>query len=158
MAHLSLHRATELLQAHTGAAALLEVAGTFCGAVYSGYELVLLLLLRPSNVENVLLNRSSTLAAVWLVLHTVRLAGLSLSCGLAAGEARRTQVVLARAAALLAPAAAPLELRAFQQQLAALPAQPFTAAGFLTIDRGLFTSAIATAVSYLIIIGQMIEK
>ncbi|XP_049855212.1 uncharacterized protein LOC126335791 [Schistocerca gregaria] len=155
MAHLSLHKAAEMLQAHTGLTALLEVAGAFFGAVYSGYELVLQFVVRPSTGSQVLFNRSSTLAAVWLLLHALQLVGLSLSCDLAAGEARRTQVVLARAAALLAPAAVPPELRAFQQQLAALPPQPFTAAGFLTIDKRLLTSTIATAVSYLIIIGQM---
>ncbi|XP_049855129.1 gustatory and pheromone receptor 32a-like [Schistocerca gregaria] len=130
---------------------VLDLTFSISGVICSSYE-VIAAISRQEEAGNILYEGATHVSLLWLVLHVWKLAALTLSCSAVSAEAAATQLLLQRAVALHSRPGP--QLGALLQLVALSPQLHFTAAGFVTVDRSLLVSALAAAVTYLVLLTQ----
>ncbi|XP_049947617.1 uncharacterized protein LOC126455902 [Schistocerca serialis cubense] len=150
-AHLLLHWAAEVLQNHFGMTVVLDLTFSISGIICSSYE-VIAAISRQEEAGNILYEGATRVSLVWLVLHAWKLAALTLSCSAVSAEAAATQLLLQRAVGLHSRSGP--QLGSLLQLVALSPQLRFTAGGIVTVGRSLLVSALAAAVTYLVLLTQ----
>ncbi|XP_047106758.1 uncharacterized protein LOC124775960 [Schistocerca piceifrons] len=150
-AYLLLHRAAEVLQNHFGMTVALDLTLSISGVICSSYEIATIVS-REKEVGGFLYEGVTRASLLWLVLHAWKLAALTLTCSAVSAEAAATRLLLQRAVCLHSRPGP--QLGALLRLVALGPQLCITAAGFVTVDRSLLVSALAVAVTYLVLLTQ----
>ncbi|XP_049855127.1 gustatory and pheromone receptor 32a-like [Schistocerca gregaria] len=150
-AHLLLRRAAEVLQDHFGMTLALDLSYTISGIICSSHEIIVAMS-RQEEVVGILYVGATRQSLLWLVLHMWKLSALTLCCSAVSTEAAATRLLLQRAFAVHSTPSP--QMAALLRLVALSPQLRFTAAGFVNVDRGLLVSALAAAVTYLVLLTQ----